>query len=142
MHIHKIGLFYGRHSAGIANGQQMVQWTFAVSDSPWAELRSLLRIAGWSLPAMVPYIIHSAHLDEKTVISLLRCRHQESQELQQPPDVNREAAIFCLHQQSYFLSPYGARSGSLKYFVCGAYPYPLTVGLTISTVIPRAAIIL
>ena len=35
-----------RHSAGIANGQQMVQWTFAVSDSPWAELLSLLRSAG------------------------------------------------------------------------------------------------
>ena len=38
-----------RRSAGIANGQQMVQWTFAVSDSPWAELRSLLRSAGWRI---------------------------------------------------------------------------------------------
>ena len=42
----------------------------------------------------------------------------------------------------YFLLPYEACSGSLRYFVCGAQPYPKTAGLTISTVIPRAAIIL
>ena len=68
-------------------------------------------------------------------------------ELRWPSDVNREATIFmnyCTFYNSciYFLLPYGACSGSLRYFVCGAQPYPKAVGLTISTVIPRAAIIL
>ena len=48
---------------------------------------------------------------------------------------------FC-YSWIYFLLPYEACSGSLRYFVCGAQPYPKTAGLTISTVIPRAAIIL
>ena len=38
-----------QHSAGIANDKQMIQWTFAVSASTWAELRSLLRTAGWRI---------------------------------------------------------------------------------------------
>ena len=38
--------------------------------------RSLLRIAGWPLPAMVPYLIHPAHLDKKTVISLLGVQNE------------------------------------------------------------------
>ena len=40
----KNGLFYGRHrhKAGIANGQQTVQWTFAVSGALWHSSRSLL----------------------------------------------------------------------------------------------------
>ena len=37
--------------------------------------RSLLRIAGWPSPAMVPYITHSAHLDQKSGNSLPRCVH-------------------------------------------------------------------
>ena len=40
---------YHRHKAGIANGQQTVQWTFAVSGALWRSSRSWLWAAGWRI---------------------------------------------------------------------------------------------
>ena len=61
-HGQKIGPFPGRHSS-------------RRNEPLGCSSRSLLRIAGWPLPAMVPYITHSAHLDQKSGNSLPRCVH-------------------------------------------------------------------